>query len=168
MKLMIGTVVAAALMLPSAASAICFTRPQMRAVAAVAAGPLINNVVAHCAAFPGGAPNLVAARPSLAGRFRSEATAAASIVAPAISQLLGQPETDPQRLVAAVTPFLDLMLGTQVAKLGQRTCRNIDDMGPAVLPLSDRQVVDILGAALVAGARDRPSLQFSLCEDERR
>lgn len=168
MKILIGAVVAAALTLPSAASAICFTRPEMRAVAAVAAGPLINNVASRCASFPGGAPNLAAARPSLPGRFRNEATAAAAIVAPAIAQLLGQPETDPQRLVAAVTPFLDLMLSTQVAKLGERTCRNIDDIAVAVLPLSDRQVVDILGAALVAGARDRPSLQFSLCEDERR
>ena len=168
MKIVLGVVIAAALTLPSAASAICFTQPEMRAVAAVAAAPLVANVVAHCARFPGGAPNLAAARPSLAGRFRGEASAAAAIVAPAISQLLGQPSTDPQRLVQAVTPFLDLMLSTQVAKLGERICRNIDDIAPAVLRLSDRQVVDILGAALVAGARDRPSMQFSLCDAQGR
>jgi len=168
MRVLLGAVIAAALTLPSAAAALCFTPREMRAVAAVAAAPLIGNVAARCASFPGGAPNLDAARASLAGRFRGEARAAASIVAPAISQLLGQPATDPQQLIAAVTPFLDLMLSSQVSKLGERTCRNIDDIAVAVLPLSDAQVVDILGAALVAAARDRPSLQFSLCDAPRR
>lgn len=152
------------LAVPASASAACFTRAEMRGVAAVVANPLMSGLAARCATFPAVAPVLTAARPSLATRFRAEASAAGPVIAPKVAQLMGQPNADPEKIMATAGPFLDLMLSQQLAKIDAKTCRIVDDFAAVLLPLGDAQLVDLTATVLIAIARDRPNRDFSLCE----
>ena len=157
----------AALASGALAEPVCLSRPELRAATALAARPLLSGLADQCATiYPAVSPRLAAARGDLARRFGREADAAGPVVGGKIARLLGLGTgADARAATDAVRGLLPVLFASAVApKLDEKACRAGDALAGAVLPLSDRQVVDVLAAFVEIWVGQGRQKAVALCE----
>ena len=135
---------------------VCFTRPELRAGAALATGPVLGALADHCTrAFPQSSTRLTATRATVAHRFRAEGDRAAPVIAEKLAQAFGLGTgADPAAVAVAARALLPLALSGSLAKIDERACRLADAVVPAALAGSDTQVVDAVAGLLEFIATD--------------
>lgn len=159
----VTVVVAAAVAVPALAAPTCFTRDELRALSAVAIGPMFKAATEQCRSFPGSTPLLTQGAPGIATRFEAARRAAVPVLAPKLMAMMNLRNVPAEAAVDAVAPMLTLGLQSAFGKLDESSCRSADAIAGPLLSLGDAQLVSMLGEILLLTAGREKGGTLALC-----